>query len=904
MNYKNIFKKLIVSFVLAAMIFSSVGLLAPKKAQAVWGVGDITFDPANLWQMLKEYGEKVAGPLFKHLILDKLVDRTIEMINNDQLFDGHTPFVENWNDFLSEAADQALGEIAIDLGAGFLCSPFSAQLQIVIKEPPTFSHQVKCTLTQITDNINNFIDDFQNGNWLTYREMWSPNNNFYGSTILALDESAKKTAEKQTASQNEAQSGGGFLSTKKCVKYDKKKDASGKYLEPVQDDTTKCLEYKLMTPGTVVSRALIGATVDTPSNSIINASDTSTYIAAILDAAINRMSKALISGLASIGKTTQSSDDCASLKDDQEAYDMCKSLVKTKQDILNTGNEMIASVVDESLNPRIQAQQILEGITDTSGYHPGIYITKQQDIVNGLKALINSSCDSKIENKTPSELLPSEQAFLDELASLNSANNQIIADSIDPNKFLTTLAEDDPQEFLDSIVAIENAKEERQNTLISSITGANAICNASGICAGLSDYSLLVDCQGIQSATSTVFLAAKDSLKDRLDGSYTKIKDGLEYLNGDKIKAIDAQTTLVNKLYRFVNTLGYSGIRLPDKATIDLNQDRYTFTNYDLPYRVTINKTEENQGNFSFSQDSDGNDSYVSVKVSEFYNPENAILLEANKIYSDNKTKRDRLQPVYNAVFNDLHSPADAPNVMTLIKGVLDILDTTTAQNFRWQAEAAGNGIYHGAKAYTTWFSRHSESWFNASLDIPAPTDCYYEDYDTACGTWAGPSASCGDDMFVSSWHCGGDLCFGCTQRKCRRTVCTSNNSNDENNYVNPPNTDTGVIPAPTNLSGARKSSESISLTWQLPTDSSRITYMNLYRKIYKYNSSTRTKGEQYGGETKTVLYKGTGWTDSDTPATRTIDAQGTSVVYEYQIASSDGTNESSRSNILDVNPF
>ncbi|TSD02284.1 MAG: Uncharacterized protein Athens071426_527 [Parcubacteria group bacterium Athens0714_26] len=117
-------------------------------------------------------------------------------------------------------------------------------------------------------NINDFYNDFRNGGWIAYQEMWRPQNNFYGATLLALDEVDKQQTAAQNAAYAEGVAGGGFLSIKKC-------DSNGK----------NCV---IETPGTFVAGAAKKYLIDTPADRFIGADSMVAYAAAIIDALVNK----------------------------------------------------------------------------------------------------------------------------------------------------------------------------------------------------------------------------------------------------------------------------------------------------------------------------------------------------------------------------------------------------------------------------------------------------------------------------------------------------------------------------------------------------------------------------------------------------------------------------------------
>lgn len=160
-------------------------------------------------QSFIEWAESFAKTFIQKAVLDVLVDQIISYIQGN----GKPQFVTDWKGFVEDAGQRAAGEFAQSLGAGFLCEPFSLQLQIALSgKPKTFSTEATCTLDKIVGNIENFATDFTNGGWIAYGASWQIENNFFGSFINGQEKLGRKTEAAALAKLNEAISGGGFLS--------------------------------------------------------------------------------------------------------------------------------------------------------------------------------------------------------------------------------------------------------------------------------------------------------------------------------------------------------------------------------------------------------------------------------------------------------------------------------------------------------------------------------------------------------------------------------------------------------------------------------------------------------------------------------------------------------------------
>ncbi len=314
---------------------------------------------SSLLKAILDTAKKVAGQAVKRYIIERYVNATIDWINSGaQGSYNHRVLVENWKTFLEDAGNSAIGDFAQSLGAGFLCSPFNLQLRLSLAQPEKFDTRASCTLDQITANIQDFAKDFSHGGWIAYNELWYPQNNYYGATLMAWDEATQEAAKAQTAAQSEAIAGQGFLSFKKC-------DANG--------------VCRITTPGGLVGEAAKSALINLPANAIVNADDIASYVSAIADAAINQLIKTQINGLQredtrSFDTSTGDTNPCVGLRGD--ALAACNGLRRTSVTEFNQSRSVISAQVSSALASRQDAQGILNQTIQVEE----AFITKIQDL--------------------------------------------------------------------------------------------------------------------------------------------------------------------------------------------------------------------------------------------------------------------------------------------------------------------------------------------------------------------------------------------------------------------------------------------------------------------------------------------------------------------------------------------
>lgn len=239
--------------------------------------------------------EKVLFATLKKKILDMMVDQIVVYIQGG----GQPKFVTDWQGFFADAAQGAVGEFAKEIGAGFLCEPFSLQLKLNLGLLPVErfgdGSPFSCTLDKIVGNIQDFYSDFRNGGWNAFDVSFEPQNNYFGSFMIAWNEKYERIAEATIAAEKEAESGGGFLSSRRCVTeagVELKGDEVERWREAVRNDKTgrRSITCNIVTPGDTLGKTVAKA-VGTDIDFLLSSDELSHYIAAIADALINRVIK-------------------------------------------------------------------------------------------------------------------------------------------------------------------------------------------------------------------------------------------------------------------------------------------------------------------------------------------------------------------------------------------------------------------------------------------------------------------------------------------------------------------------------------------------------------------------------------------------------------------------------------
>jgi len=298
--------------------------------------GQLLVEEGQLAQTLLEYAEEFILETLKKRLLDMMVDQIIQWIQGG----GEPKFVTDWKGFLEDASNAAVGDFAQEIGLGFLCDPFHFQIQIGLLPVPRFSDQVTCTLDEIVGNIENFYTDFSNGGWIAYTASLEPQNNYFGAMLMSNIELEERKASAQLAQQNEALAGGGFLSTKKC-------DAFGQ----------NCV---ITTPGNVIGD-LTAKAIGTDIDYILSAEQLSDYVAAIANAAINRLIIEGVEGIQGLstsnapsgGSVGGAGGSCAGLRG--AVLTACLNAVQNADGNFATAKSNLRKQINQSIPPREEA---------------------------------------------------------------------------------------------------------------------------------------------------------------------------------------------------------------------------------------------------------------------------------------------------------------------------------------------------------------------------------------------------------------------------------------------------------------------------------------------------------------------------------------------------------------------
>ncbi len=234
----------------AGSALSSIPIIGGLFGGAVGG--SAVNDPRTHAKVATETVSQCLARTLGRLAIQKITESTVDWINSG--FDGQPAYVQDYNKFFSNVADEAAGSFIEGSDLAFLCSPFQLQIKIAIAQSYAHSRgsQSSCTLSQVVGNVQNFMDgDFSDGGWPGLISFTTePTNNPYGAYMYAQI-ALTNAQNKAIAGASARISPGGFLSQEKCD------------TDQITQRKTNC---KIVTPGSTIEASLVtslGADVQT-----------------------------------------------------------------------------------------------------------------------------------------------------------------------------------------------------------------------------------------------------------------------------------------------------------------------------------------------------------------------------------------------------------------------------------------------------------------------------------------------------------------------------------------------------------------------------------------------------------------------------------------------------------------
>lgn len=419
-----------------AIVVEDPGNLVPN-------IGDLVANLGSLVEFIVKVVKEVVVAELKKQILDAIVNQIIEWIQGG----GKPQFVTDTKGFLKNIEAQAIDDFVGKAGLRFLCSPFNLQLRVNLFPVARFGNDapVACTLDKIVGNINNFYNNFHTGGWIAFHQSYQPQNNFYGAFLISQTIKNAAVHEAVGNALGEVNQGSGFLTTKDC---EEDPASTGPDIDHDRSPGDIYLTCKISTPGKLAGD-LVSKGIGSDIDFIVNSNDLGGYVAAIVDAAINRLVTSGSSGLLGVsGSQTQNvdADPCHDLSG--TLLDSCRQYQQGRQE----SAQAQADNIKAQLEPQIAKRQEADALyTDTISQ-----IDSYKDyLAQKLAQFIHDGCNADHTKEISDELNLATSTLVSLEAS--RSKNKLVIDTILQNmdELYSAASSTSDQEFLRKVNKLE-----------------------------------------------------------------------------------------------------------------------------------------------------------------------------------------------------------------------------------------------------------------------------------------------------------------------------------------------------------------------------------------------------------------------------------------------------------------
>jgi len=208
--------------ILFVFVFSNTLFLSPQKVEAIASgsaiTGYVTTTVVGDVPLTWKTGMDIAAYTVAKFLIAEITNSIVNWINSG--FEGDPTFVSNPQDFFLGIANEATGVVIQETLAGQLfCDPYRPQILLALTQTNTYSQRAQCTLLDVVDNVDGFLNDFSQGGWAGWIQLTqNPQNNIYGSYLIAVDERNRRVSQAVGNAKAEVSQGQGFISLKRCKK--------------------------------------------------------------------------------------------------------------------------------------------------------------------------------------------------------------------------------------------------------------------------------------------------------------------------------------------------------------------------------------------------------------------------------------------------------------------------------------------------------------------------------------------------------------------------------------------------------------------------------------------------------------------------------------------------------------
>jgi hypothetical protein len=190
-------------------------MLGIKSANAIFGLGDITFDPTQFAQVLKNYAENIILQITKNIVVGLIQKTALKWVQGN----GVPKFIQNWGTTLVNAYTRTALSA---LNSQMQCvngSPFAPQVKLVLGAYYQTNNNI-CAVqfnAQLGNNLNKFYNNFSSGGWLAFGQTLQPDNNYYGQLYFTAQVINNTAQNAQQSAQAKAVANQGWTGKSVCL---------------------------------------------------------------------------------------------------------------------------------------------------------------------------------------------------------------------------------------------------------------------------------------------------------------------------------------------------------------------------------------------------------------------------------------------------------------------------------------------------------------------------------------------------------------------------------------------------------------------------------------------------------------------------------------------------------------
>jgi hypothetical protein len=335
-------------------LFAGVFLYRPQKAHA--GIfGDIMI-------ALKEFALDALPKTIARQMMVRL-QQEIGRWAQGGFSDENKPFAMiSWKEELKNITALASGRMVSEFHLTPLCAPIKVSLGTALGfDMPTgmtlsYTTYAACTLEDVVDNVEDFYKNpsIEIYGWDTWTELMRPNNNFFGSAMMAITRQQEITTEEKESLEKEIEAGQGIKNEVICTQddldycermcensnYSNQEELDKCYNSCEKSSTGVCLSQKTKKLGLEI-KASVDEVIGSDIKWLISADEITEMINLVFSGLFNKLTRGIN------GILTKGSSSTSAIAKNQETYGYNAEYKKnlTMEDISEARNSILSNIL-------------------------------------------------------------------------------------------------------------------------------------------------------------------------------------------------------------------------------------------------------------------------------------------------------------------------------------------------------------------------------------------------------------------------------------------------------------------------------------------------------------------------------------------------------------------------------